>query len=65
MGKNIHRVTKKGKPGYQYGEDGDIFLYKPKNKESRIEAKQKAFKQSARAKKKTARVRKDKRREKK
>jgi hypothetical protein len=48
--RTVHRVTKGGKPGYQAGTDGDVFLYKPKDKRSREKAREKAFKQASRKK---------------
>lgn len=46
----VHRVTRNGKPGFQYGTDGDVFLYKAGDKRSRNDAKAKAFKQAGRDK---------------
>jgi len=41
----IKKVTKDGKTGYQFGDLGKIYFYKPNDKESREKAKKKAEKQ--------------------
>lgn len=38
----VHRTTKGGKPGYQYGERGAVYTYTPGNEASRKRAKEKA-----------------------
>ena len=41
----VKKVVKDGKTGYQFGETGTIYFYKPNDKESRERAKKKAEKQ--------------------
>jgi hypothetical protein len=45
----VHRTTKGGKPGYQWGSSGKVYTYTPGNKASRERAKAKAGKQGAAA----------------
>ena len=42
----IHKATKNGKPGFQWGQHGAVYVYMPGNAASRERAKQKAVRQA-------------------
>ena len=41
----VERAIKDGKPGFRFGKSGKIYIYTPRDKESRERARKKAEKQ--------------------